>query len=259
MKKIVPVLLLCLLGVSNAQAEELPLIRTLVLDPGHGGDNLGALGTGGKFEKAVTLELARQVNRLIERKTTIRVVLTRTSDLAMSLEDRIGLANSIGADLFISIHANSVPNPAVRGVETYVLSQAAFEDERDKLGRLPLSLTGGLSECPDQAVGAIVKDLLHTFARDEAMSFARTVQKKVANRVHSPNRGVKQLPMIVLRGAQMPAVLVELGFMSNPIEYKMLTTASGQRQYSRALYRAVIKEQNRRTATQKAKKLAAKK
>lgn len=209
--------------------------RIIVVDPGHGGEDSGAIGPAGVMEKDVTLKLATRVAAALTERGGCQVLLTRTDDRFIALEERTEYANSHRADLFISIHVNSTPSRRVHGLETYFLSIDASDEDARRVaafenriavpeygaGAGPLSMdeTGDLKD--------ILLDLASTEAHHESSALADVVHTALVDATGRANRGVKQAPFVVLSGATMPAVLIEAGFISNPAEERWLSGPAG--------------------------------
>jgi len=221
------------------------VIRTVVIDPGHGGDNLGALGATGAYEKDINLVIAKRLKHLLEASTDIRVILTREDDRDVTFEDRIGLANSEHADLFISIHCNASFNRRANGIETFVLSDAALIEESEKLASGRVARVGRLAAAGTDGAAAVVKDLFQRSGHDRARAFAIHLTERLSKRTGSRIRGVKDMPALVLRGAEMPAVVVELGFLTHRVEGRRLDSDRYQLVYASSLYRSILKEDER--------------
>ena len=214
---------------------------TIVIDPGHGGVETGAIGPGGLQEKEVTLQIARQLAAALARTLACRVVATRDSDTAISLDDRTAIANHERADLFLSIHANSSRAPGAKGSETYYLSLAASDklaqevaSRENQVGPTP---TPGSSGGPDLAF--ILWDLAQSAHLKESSELAEAIQEELNALSGTQNRGIKQAPFRVLVGATMPAVLVETAFISNSEEERALAKPSFQQSIADAVARAV--------------------
>lgn len=199
-----------------------PQTWTVVLDPGHGGRDPGARGVTGDEEKEITLAVTKLIAERLEENPQIRVVLTRTDDSYVSLEQRTAIANAQGADLFVSIHANASENPQLAGVETYTLNNT---DDRAtiRLAALEngLALTGAAPGERDLAY--ILSDLVQTGKEDESVTLARAVQGNLVSYLRDrwrgvANLGVKKGPFYVLVGAYMPCILVEVAFLTNETE-----------------------------------------
>ena len=189
----------------------------LVLDPGHGGVEHGAMGPTGLREKDVTLDLANRLRREIERRAPkISVVLTRDEDRLVGLDERTAIANHNRADLFMSIHLNASHRLTATGAETYYLSTGSSEtDERLVAEHEGAGYkTTGFEGRPD--LDLVLWDLAQNVHLAESAALANTVQEQMNRLTGTRNRGVRQAPFRVLRGATMPAILIEVGFISNP-------------------------------------------
>ena len=232
----------CLLALS-ARAE--PGALVVVLDPGHGGKfpHDGAHGRGGLVEKDVSLAVAQKTKELLEAAGAT-VVLTRDGDDDVSLADRARVANDAGADLFLSIHCNSMESredrKVTRGVETYFLSPDPTDAEAKLLAELE---NGGPDSVPlpkaASAVEGILNDLALGQARNDSAALARLVQNSVIRGTWATSRGVRQAPFLVLSGTRMPSVLVEIGFISHPQEGRLLGKEKYQLKVAQALSFAV--------------------
>lgn len=215
----------------------------IVIDPGHGGDERGAIGRSGSEEKDLTLVLARTLKRQLEGRLPVRVVLTRSEDRELPLETRTAIANQNQADLFISLHLNSEVGTAARGAETFFLSMEASDaDAAEAAKRENLAGSSSQAEVDDEfGLQLILWDLAQSHHLAESQRLASLIQQELNEALGIRNRGVKQAPFRVLMGATMPAVLVELGFLSNPNEEAELQTASYRSELVSALVRAVIR------------------
>ncbi|HUP66239.1 MAG TPA: N-acetylmuramoyl-L-alanine amidase [Thermoanaerobaculia bacterium] len=217
-------------------------IRTIVLDPGHGGKEVGAVGPGGLVEKGATLAICRRLQSILGSTLGVRVLLTREDDSVVPLDERTALANQYSADLFLSVHLNASRTPQAHGAETYYLSL----DASDELARATAerenamdSSAGGAASRSD--LNLILWDLAQQKYLKESSRLAELVQEEMNSASGVENRGVKQAPFKVLIGATMPAALVEVGFISNPEEESKLASAEYQDVIARALARAITK------------------
>ncbi|HYV86357.1 MAG TPA: N-acetylmuramoyl-L-alanine amidase [Patescibacteria group bacterium] len=196
---------------------------TVVVDPGHGGDEEGAHGPGGLREKDVTLDIARRLRDRLQHDSGTAVILTRDDDRKVPLDDRTAIANHARADLFVSIHANSSRRDSAHGSETYFLSYQATDDEARSVAALennPVQLDQGV---PGQAgLEMVLWDLAQSAYLKESSDLAEMIQSRLNETLGVRNRGIKQAPFRVLMGATMPAVLVEVAFISSPEEEKSL-------------------------------------
>jgi len=216
----------------------------VVVDPGHGGEQEGAIGPGGLREKRLTLQIARRVAKQLVRHGA-RVLLSRDGDQAVPLAQRAALANARGADLFLSIHLNAMPGPArdkTRGVETYFLSADASDASAKAVAARENAdrLAGMDGPEPDDPVGAILESLGDAEALEASSRLAHAVHEKLAARLPTENRGVKQAPFYVLAGARMAAVLVEVGFISHPQESLQLAAPAYQEEVAAAIADGVM-------------------
>ncbi len=216
--------------------QELPGIRTIVIDPGHGGKEVGAVGPGGLLEKDVTLAVARKLAASLGSKTGARIVLTREDDSLVSLDQRTAIANQYKADLFLSIHMNAAVVKGARGSETYYLSLEASDELARKAAETE---NASAASDPSSDLKLILWDLAQQAYIEESSRFAQTIQEEMNAASSVANRGVKQAPFKVLVGATMPAALVEVGFISNPEEEAKLQTDAFQNAMVAALTRAV--------------------
>lgn len=206
----------------------------VVLDPGHGGTNTGAQGPG-IHEKQLTLQLANQVAAHL-RDHGIDVVLTRTDDRTLTLRQRVEVADSLPADLFISIHANASPTRAQRGYETYVLTVKGVDID----GRALRSDTTTPRPGVDPDVALVLDDVERGASQWEAAELAARVQHNLRERRGAEgDRGVRQDAHHVLLGATMPAILVEVGFIDHPVEGRQLQEPGVQKQLASAIAEAI--------------------
>jgi len=200
----------------------------IVIDPGHGGIENGAVGPTGLMEKDVTLILARRLKRVLERgRPSLSVVLTRDEDRLLGLDERTAIANHNRADLFVSIHLNASSQSAATGAETYYLSSDATDAEaRILAARENLSPQGSRELPPDLAdLELVLWDLAQNRYLAESGALAESIQRQLNQLTGTRNRGVRQAPFRVLMGAMMPAVLVEVGFVSNEKQEALLRSS----------------------------------
>lgn len=215
-------------------------IRAIAIDPGHGGDDTGTRGPDGTLEKDVTLAVARRLRNLIESQLGLRVVLTRTTDSTVALDERAAIANNNRADLFISLHTNASVRESATGAEVFYLSLAEYgEKAREASGFTgqPLPVVGGGSRVLDIVPWELAQ-LRHV---DESARWAETVTDELQMRLPMSPRGLQQAPFRVLVGANMPAVLVEMGFLSNPEQEEKLTSTTFQTAIVNGLLRSIIR------------------
>ncbi|MGH9812231.1 MAG: N-acetylmuramoyl-L-alanine amidase [Candidatus Acidiferrales bacterium] len=216
-------------------------IGRIVIDPGHGGHDTGTIGPTGFMEKDVVLDISRRLGKLLEEQLSAEVIYTREDDTFVPLENRIALANEKQADLFLSVHANSSRNKGVRGVETFYLNFSSDPEVLELAARENALSQKGLHELQD-----LVKQISTNEKIAESKELAGEVQKtlhqelrKVTSDVR--NRGVKQAPFVVLVGGTMPSILVEVAFLSNAEDEKLLKSPQGRQGAAEALFSGVSK------------------
>ena len=233
-------------GAPNAPNSNLPVfsgasrptIRTIVIDPGHGGEEHGVKGPGGALEKDVTLSVARRVRGTIEGRLGMRVLLTHEEGSRVDADGRAAIANNNKADLFISLHANGSPRPTVRGAVIYTLSlDRVGEDARrqSQADRAVLPLFGGGS----RDVALVEWELAQAAHLDGSNAFAGIVDQKLRTTAGLPSVALQRAPMRNLAGTNMPAVLIEMGYLSNADEERLLTSNDFQNSIALALTEAV--------------------
>lgn len=214
----------------------------MCIDPGHGGEKFGAIGVNGKREKDLALEIALKLKAELEAGGRAQVLMTREKDVGIGLADRIRKANEAGAALFVSIHLNSMPPGRARrtahGVETYFLSAEATGEQARRVAALENAEEPLETEVSGD-LAAILADLAGTEAHRDASALAYTVHSRLVQELEARDRGVQQAPFVVLMGAQMPAILVEVGFLSHVRDAKMLATPAYQQQAARSMARAI--------------------
>jgi N-acetylmuramoyl-L-alanine amidase len=210
-------------------------ISRVVIDAGHGGHDTGSIGSTGFTEKELVLDVAKRLKALVESEIGAEVVLTRNDDTFVPLESRTAIANQQGADLFISIHANSSKVRSARGVETYFLNFTTSKDALETASRENAASDRSIHDLQD-----LVKKIVLRENMDESRELAQRVQSAMSRRQDSgPDRGVKQAPFVVLIGATMPSILAEISFISNPEEEKALKTPQYRQQIAESLLNGV--------------------
>ena len=225
-------------------------LRVVVLDAGHGGHDTGAVGPGGLQEKDLVLDVTRRVARLLEDKLDVKVRLSREADQFVTLRDRTTYANRERADLFVSIHANAHRESASAGVETYFLSSEATDGAARQVASLENSVVQ-LEKTPARASGrldavkAILWDLAQSEFQQESSRLAEVVQDSMTQSLRMPNRGVKQAGFYVLGGAAMPAILIEIGFVTNPKEERRLKESRYRDEIARAIFSGLAEYKKR--------------
>jgi N-acetylmuramoyl-L-alanine amidase len=219
-------------------------IGKIVVDAGHGGHDTGTIGPNGLEEKDLVLDVALKLGKLLENKLGAEVVYTRDDDTFIPLETRTAIANKEQADLFISIHANSSDDPTARGVETYYLNFTSRADALEVAAR-----ENAVSEKSIHELQDLVKKIALKEKIGESREFASDVQRSLyaglsAKSPNLRNRGVKKAPFVVLIGANMPSILAEISFVSNPDDAKKLKTNDYRQRIADSLYKGVFKYVN---------------
>jgi N-acetylmuramoyl-L-alanine amidase len=222
--------------------EQLAPLKTIVLDAGHGGHDSGATGPTGLMEKDLVLDVTRRVAKLVEARLGLKVLLTRDADNFVTLRDRTSYANRQHADLFVSIHANAHREAAADGVETYFLSSEATDSTARQVAALENGVvqleqaTGrGAGQGQVDIVKAILWDLAQSEFQVESSRLAEVVHDSMTQSLRISNRGVKQAGFYVLGGAAMPAILLEIGFVTNPREERKLKDTKYRDEIARAI------------------------
>lgn len=214
--------------------------RTIVIDPGHGGKDPGAIGRHGLMEKNIVLDVGHRLQRLIKDKIGAKVIMTREEDVFVPLEERTAIANRHGADLFISIHVNSSRRKGARGVETYLLGKATDKNAMDTAMRENSATEKSLG-----ALQLILHDLLTTAKKEESLRLAHYVHGNIIERLEprykAVNLGVKQAPFFVLVNAGMPSILAEISFISNPDEERLLAKEEYRQEVAEAILDGIRK------------------
>ncbi len=230
--------------VAPGRAATRPLV---VLDPGHGGSEAGTRSKTGILEKNVVLSIAHLTAAQL-RSLGYRVSLTRSTDTHMSHGARVKVANRRSAAVFVSIHANWAPVKQRRGIESYILSAEASDKRTAALLRQEEGASRAAGHRGNEGdLSAILGDLAQTRAHADAARLARRIQDSLGGlKGLKPSRGLRQAPFAVLKGARMPAVLVELGYLSNPDQARYLSTSQGQREAAVRLAKGIASFLRRR-------------
>ena len=217
---------------------------TIIIDPGHGGKDPGAVGYRGTKEKDIVLDVSKRLAKKIERNSKTKVILTREEDIFLRLQDRTKFANANEGDLFISIHTNAAEDRRASGFETFLIgpnkNEAAVRVAARENAALELEGFSGKKLTNEDLIKATIAQSAFAAKSEE---FASLVQNEIKKRVQSKDRGVKQAGFYVLMGASMPNVLIELGFISNPNEEKKLNSSSYRDMLATSIYYAVLKYQ----------------
>jgi N-acetylmuramoyl-L-alanine amidase len=219
-------------------------IGKIVIDAGHGGHDTGTIGPNGLLEKDVVLDVAKRLGRLLETRLGAEVVYTRRDDTFIPLETRTAIANRERADLFISIHANSSHDSDARGVETYYLNFTSSPEALEVAAR-----ENAVSEKSIHELQDLVKKIALKEKIEESREFAGDVQESLygglaLNNAGIRDRGVKKAPFIVLIGANMPSILAEISFVSNPTDERKMETSEHRQRIAESLYRGVSRYVN---------------
>jgi N-acetylmuramoyl-L-alanine amidase len=215
-------------------------IRTIVVDAGHGGEEEGAKGPDGTLEKHVTLSVARRLKAALEARLGVRVILTRDGDQTVGLDERAALANNNKADMFVSLHANASVRSSASGAEVFYLSLEEYGDQAQRVARgeteaLPV-VGGGARD-----IEVILWEMAQARYIEESAALARAVEAALREHVPMSPRAIQQAPFRVLVGANMPAVLVEMGFITNAEQARQLTSEGFQSSIVQALVDSIVR------------------
>jgi N-acetylmuramoyl-L-alanine amidase len=216
-------------------------IGRIVIDAGHGGHDTGTIGPTGLMEKDLCLDVALRLGKIIEQRLPgADVIYTRSDDTFVPLEERTNIANQAKADLFISIHANSSRDHAARGIETYYLNLKGSAEAMEVAARENATAQGGVHELQD-----LVMRIARTEKIDESKELAEDIQDSLAKRMQKSskpvkNRGVRKAPFVVLIGADMPSILTEISFLSNPADEKLLKNPEQRQKVAEGLYQGMV-------------------
>ena len=216
-------------------------VGRIVIDAGHGGHDTGTIGPTGLMEKDLCLDVALRLGKIIEQRLPgADVVYTRSDDSFIPLEERTNIANQAKADLFISIHANSSRDHAARGIETYYLNLKGSAEAMEVAARENATAQGGVHELQD-----LVLKIARTEKIDESKELAEDIQDSLSKRIQKTNkpvknRGVRKAPFVVLIGADMPSILTEISFLSNPADEQMLKKPEQRQKVAEGLYQGVV-------------------
>jgi N-acetylmuramoyl-L-alanine amidase len=227
-------------------------IKTVVLDTGHGGKDIGAMGRkAGTKEKDAALELSGRVKSMLESKG-IRVIMTRSSDVFIPLEKRVDIANRSGADIFVSVHLNASRSKSLRGFECYYLSNATDDNARalEAFEDSSLKLTDGADAMRSSQLDKTLWDMALTENRIESGELAGFICKSVEEGYFIKNRGVRTARFYVLKHTRMPAVLVEAGYISNPIEESMVSGPHFTDTMAEAITRGILRYKDKYERTE---------
>lgn len=234
--------------------DEVRVKRRIVIDPGHGGHDPGAIGLNGLYEKDVVLDIALKLKKIFSGNSLYEVFLTRETDVYLPLEARTAIANQKKADLFISLHANASPQRKTKGIETYLLNWTDNDEANRVAAReneISLKKMKEMSRKMDE-LGGILGDLERQIKRDESINLAHQIQNSMITILDNrENHGVKWAMFFVLFGARMPSIIVEVSFISNPEEEKLLSESSYRLQIAKAIAKGINRYFTSATAFQK--------
>ncbi|MBV8051564.1 MAG: N-acetylmuramoyl-L-alanine amidase, partial [Acidobacteriaceae bacterium] len=214
-------------------------IGKIVIDPGHGGHDTGTIGPHGLEEKDLVLDVSRRLGNLLATRLGAEVIYTRSDDTFIPLETRTAIANQEAADLFVSVHANSSHDPDARGIETYYLNFTSSPDALEVAARENAVSEESIHELQDLVKKIALKEKI-----EESREFAVDVERSLHSGLTTRNsgvrdRGVKKAPFIVLIGANMPSILAEISFVSNPTDERRLKTNDYRQRIAESLYRGI--------------------
>jgi N-acetylmuramoyl-L-alanine amidase len=216
-------------------------IGRIVIDAGHGGHDSGTLGVGGIEEKDVVLDVALRLGKLLHERLGAEIIYTRSDDTFIPLETRTAIANKAQADLFLSIHANSSRDETARGVETYYLNFTTQPDALEVAARENAVSDQSIHQLSDLVKKITLKDKIaesHEFASDVQESLYSGLEKGNAG---LKDRGVKKAPFVVLIGANMPSILAEISFVTNPRDARQLRQPEYRERVAESLYNGVAR------------------
>lgn len=217
-----------------------PVLQTIVLDPGHGGEDIGATGTRGTLEKQITFDIAQRLKAMVESRLGIRVLLTRNDDRNVNLDERAAMANHSKADLFLSIHANASLSPELTGAEIFYLAiDREVEEARKTAVALSTSLpvVGGGS----RSIDIIGWDMAQASHVENSAVLAGILETSLQGQIPLQPSAVKQAPLRVLVGANMPAVLIEIGYLTNPAQEQLVSSSGFQASVTQALFSSILR------------------
>lgn len=239
-------------SINKANAKQM----VVVIDPGHGGKDPGAVNKSIR-EKDIVLGIGLKLGKLInDYHSDVKIIYTRNTDVFIPLIDRSRIANRNKADLFISIHANACPTPSIRGTETFLLgvSADAASKKLEQLENSVIYLEEDYKKTydgydPNSSESDIIFENIISAYAEQSLNFAIDIQQQFTSRLQTPNRGVKQAGFLVLRQSSMPSVLVEAGFVSNQAEAVWLNSEEGQQQVAQSIFEAFKKFKAKRFGT----------
>lgn len=232
------------MAAEPAKKEALKALRTIIIDPGHGGENEGCIGPTQVREKVVALQIALQVEKALLEQTDATVILTRRQDVYVGLRERTRFANAKNGDVFISIHMNASPTGSGIGLETFLLNSKSSSEEVNALvarEQEDLPINASTTEVRKEELDTLIYDLELRAAHSISEKLASLVQRVLVAKTGATDRGVKQAPFAVLKEAEMPAIVLECGFLTHPVEGAKLLDLEYQVKLANGLTRALIK------------------
>lgn len=221
--------------------------KLVMIDPGHGGRDPGAIGVRGTYEKTVTLDIAKEMARMAGKTKGWKVALTRDTDDFIDLKDRVRIAQDAGADLFISIHADSAPNRQARGLSAYTLSDKASDDFAASIAQQENIAGGAESLHLDQNVAAILADLAVRRDVTRALKAKQAIVKGAGKELRLLDNPMRSANFAVLKAPEIPSLLIETGFLSNAQDENLLRDASQRRRIAGILARELTAVMNTHT------------
>lgn len=215
-------------------------VRTIVIDPGHGGKDPGAIGEGGTKEKEITLDVAKRLKILLEKQSPFTIHLTRETDKYVSLSERVEFANKVGTDLFVSIHVNSIPEPTINTIETYYFGPPTDEKTLALAERENASSMYSAGDFKH-----LIQKIGNTMKHQESIALATNIQRRLFANIRKYDRdvhnwGVKVAPFMVLLDVEAPAVLTEISCISEPKEEEKLNTAEYRESIASFIEKGII-------------------
>jgi N-acetylmuramoyl-L-alanine amidase len=216
-----------------------PVLQTVVIDPGHGGPDAGVRGEAGVEEKQIALDVARRLRTLLETRLGLRVILTRGDDSDVELDRRAAVANNAKADLFLSLHANGAPTPSASGAEVYYLQldREGEEVRQQADGAVAVPVVGGGT----RRIEILRWDLAQARHVETSATLAAIVAEDLAARIPMGASPVRRAPLRVLEGLNMPAVLVEMAYLTNPAQERLARSEDYRNDVAQALLEALVR------------------
>ncbi len=228
-------------GAGGQESRPKPIL--VVLDPGHGGKQEGAVSKCGILEKDLVLDVALRTQKELKSVASYRVLMTRKQDRDVSLDERIDLANRVHADIFVSIHANAFFKPSLSGVETFFHSVEASGEEAKRVALFENAVDQKGKPRQQDPLSFILEDMQRAEKLRDSSRLAHFVQEELVKSLPFENRGVMQADFVVLGGTRMPSILIEIGFLTNPSDAKALKSEKIRTLAAKAIREALVKYQ----------------